>query len=178
MAVGEHELAPRGQGVHERCGRTLRERLEAPSSTHAVGVACGPRLPERFACSIRTPHRAENRCESLLRMPATNRSLCEARRRAGKMGSLGRARSGIRRERVVKAPVYQHLSKSRPCVRVRNAVQTSCGRRRCKLCQAPPPAASELGSGCGRSAKKKSLISGCVGRRGVCRQCELAVACL
>ena len=91
MAVGVHELAPRGQEVHGWCGRTLPERLEARSSFLDVGFSCRLRAPERFACSSRTPHRAENRCKTLLGMPATNRCLCEAKRGAGKAGALGGA---------------------------------------------------------------------------------------
>jgi len=106
VAVGEHELAPRGQGVHERCGRTLRERLEAPSSTLGIGVSCQPRSPARFVCSIRTPHRAEKRCETHLRLPATNRSFREARRTAGKMGSLD---LDLNREFAMRAPTEPTL---------------------------------------------------------------------
>ena len=89
MGVSVHELAPRGQEENGWCGRTLPERLEARSSFLDVGFSCRPRAPERFACSIRTPHRAENRCETHLGMSATNRCLCEAKRGAGKAGALG-----------------------------------------------------------------------------------------
>ena len=91
MGVGVHELAPRGQEENGWCGRTLLERLEARSIFLDVGFSCRPRAPERFACSIRTPHRAENRCETHLGMPATNRCLCEAESGAGKAGALGGA---------------------------------------------------------------------------------------
>ena len=91
------ERAERGQVAVAAARETAAAALALIVTREVVALS-----PERFACSIRTPHRAEKRCETHLQLPATNRSFREARRIAGRMGSRG---VQLAREFTMRAPV-------------------------------------------------------------------------